>query len=147
MNSQLSQSWITDYPLLAYKSFTSDNNEIIIANLACKDDIQSVVNLGNWRFLCFVGFPKVAVLRQMNGNPLLSHICMLVKHKTLNKLRILVIEMDPWLKNYDPDKTFQAFLFKKSISGQPNLTFEKFKKAEILVGNNSKDKWSQVLLL
>ena len=30
----LKQSWIIDYPLLAYKSFKPDNNEILIGNFA-----------------------------------------------------------------------------------------------------------------
>ena len=75
------QSYITDYPILAYNSFTSDNSEIVIANLGIKGDNQCIVNLGNWSFLSFVNFPKSMKIREFNTNPLLSHICMLVRHK------------------------------------------------------------------
>lgn len=49
----LGQSWIVEYPLLAYKTCTPDNQEIAILHLAC-DMPQRFIHLGGWEFVCFV---------------------------------------------------------------------------------------------
>ena len=49
---------MTDYPLLVYKSFQPYDNEIVICNLARKENIQNIVKLGNLKFYGFVGIPK-----------------------------------------------------------------------------------------
>ena len=49
----VAQSWQVEYPMLAYKSFTPDNKEICIVNLA-QNTPQKVINLGEWEFVSFV---------------------------------------------------------------------------------------------
>lgn len=111
------QSYTIDYPILAYKSFTSENNEIVLSSLGVRDDRLKVLNLDNWRFLCFVNFPKSEMIRGFNASPLLSHICMLVKHRATRKIKIMIIEVDPWCSSEQKEQTFQAFFFHKVIHG------------------------------
>ena len=47
------QSWIVDYPLLAYKTFTPRNKEIAIIHMAYNMP-QRLIHLGDWEFVCFV---------------------------------------------------------------------------------------------
>ena len=49
----LPQSWIIEYPLLAYKSFTPNNQEIIVLHLAAGMP-HRWINLDGWEFVCFV---------------------------------------------------------------------------------------------
>ena len=89
--------------MTVYKSFLSDDSEIVIANFARPRDVQSVVSLGSWAFLCFIGFPKlIHELTGMSDNPLLSHIFMLVRHINSGKVHILALELDPWIDIDDP---------------------------------------------
>ena len=94
--SPLQQSWMVDYPLLAYKSFKPDNNQIMIGNFATEQNTQYVVNLGNWDFLCFIGFPNFsAFLRTIDE--FLGHFFLLVKNRISGQVKILMIELDPWI--------------------------------------------------
>ena len=47
---------MTSYPIIAYKGFSPNNNEIFIANVARREDRQKVFSLGDWRFIAFIGF-------------------------------------------------------------------------------------------
>ena len=58
MNNPTPQSWVVDYPVVAYKSFLPDDSDIVIGNFARREDLQLAVNLGNWNFLSFVGFAQ-----------------------------------------------------------------------------------------
>lgn len=52
------QSWIVDYPLLAYKTYSPDNSEIAIVHMA-QNMPQSIINLGEWEFVCFVNHTQM----------------------------------------------------------------------------------------
>lgn len=67
-------------------------------------------------------------------NPLLSQICLLVKHTVLKTLKVMVIEVDPWLQHGDVrSPVFQAFLLDKSVIRPVlNVNFQKLRKAELL---------------
>ena len=49
----LPQSWVIEYPLLAYKSFTPNNQDIIVLHMAA-DMPQRFIHLDGWEFVCFV---------------------------------------------------------------------------------------------
>lgn len=52
------QSWIVDYPLLAYKTFTPRNKEIAIIHMAYNMP-QRLIHLGDWEFVCFVNHTQM----------------------------------------------------------------------------------------
>ena len=45
IQSPVQQQFIADYPLVVYKSFMSDNSEIVIMNLALKKEPAHILNL------------------------------------------------------------------------------------------------------
>lgn len=42
------------YPLLIYNNYLPDNSELVIVNMAEKDNTSQAVKLGKWRFIAFV---------------------------------------------------------------------------------------------
>ena len=49
----IEQKWIVDYPILAYKSVTPDNKEIVLAHLS-HNMPQRAIHLGKYEFASFV---------------------------------------------------------------------------------------------
>lgn len=90
----LPQTWQIDYPLMVYKSTLASDNEIIIANLARRGDQQFRVFLGSWRFLCFVNHGGLADYRSFD--PLHSRILFLARHNEFDKIRLFILDVDPW---------------------------------------------------
>ena len=73
---------------------------------------------------------------------------MLVKHRTLNRLKIMVFEMDPWLPNSDPKRHFVLLALNTNQFSVPSyIAFEDLKKAELLIGRDANDRRNFVLLL
>ena len=90
----LAQQWHVEYPLLAYKTFTPDDREICIVNLA-QDTPQKVINLDQWEFISFVTHTnlvnkKLFDERMETG----THIMVLVKRE--NAIRLISFRYDPW---------------------------------------------------
>ena len=54
----VSQSWIVDYPLLAYKTCTPMNKEIAIIHLSLNMPLR-IIHLGQWEFICFVNHTQM----------------------------------------------------------------------------------------
>ena len=52
------QSWIVDYPLLAYKTATPMNKEIAIVHMAYNMP-QRIIHLGEWEFVSFVNHTQM----------------------------------------------------------------------------------------
>lgn len=52
------QSWMVDYPLLAYKTYTPRNREIAIVHMALNMP-QRIIHLGEWEFVCFVNHTQM----------------------------------------------------------------------------------------
>ena len=48
------QTWMADYPLLAYNSYYCDNSQIHLANLAEEEQKKYIIDLKEWQFICFV---------------------------------------------------------------------------------------------
>ena len=57
--SPLSQTWIVDYPILAYKTVSPMNNEIAIIHMA-QNMPQRLISLGDWEFVCFVNHTQMS---------------------------------------------------------------------------------------
>ena len=47
VQSPIPQQFVVEYPLIAYKSFMSDNSEIVVTNLAIKNQ-QFVMRMRTW---------------------------------------------------------------------------------------------------
>ena len=47
------QEWAVSYPILAYKSFTPDDEELVIINMATEMPHRHI-SLQGWEFICFV---------------------------------------------------------------------------------------------
>lgn len=52
------QSWMVDYPLLAYKTVTPMNREIAIVNMV-HNMPQKIIHLGQWEFVSFVNHTQM----------------------------------------------------------------------------------------
>lgn len=144
----LPQAWFTDYPILAYKSCTPDDNQIITANLAQRSNSQNAISLAHWRFLCFVGIPKLSSIFKRQLNAMHSHIFLLVRHQVTSEVKIMAIEVDPWQGNHlTNSKCF--LLATQNIHLDHRFRFETLKKAECLVSHKApgKQKNDMVLLL
>ena len=44
-----------DYPMMLYKGYTPDDRELIMVNLADREQPQKIINLYEMQFICFVG--------------------------------------------------------------------------------------------
>lgn len=146
IHAPLPQSWISDYPIIAYKSYSCNNNEIVIGNLARDTEAVNIVNLDNWRFLCFLSIPSM--IQKQSLGPIHSYIIMLVKHKVLNKVRLMGIEIDPWLPSSSTHRRFNAFIFNTNDFKIPqNVAFEDVRRTEWLVGQDLQKQPNYVLLM
>lgn len=48
VQSPIPQQFVIEYPLIAYKSFMSDNSEVVVTNLALKTNQQFVYRMRTW---------------------------------------------------------------------------------------------------
>ena len=84
------ETWIVDYPLIAYNSYKPDNSEIVICNFAEKKKQSQIIHLGKWKFISFV--KNVCLPKILNtDNTMSSHIVILALHRTIMKHRLLVL--------------------------------------------------------
>lgn len=89
------QSWIVDYPLLAYKTFTPRNKEIAIVHMAYNTP-QRVLHLGEWEFICFVNHTQMVEQKCFKKSKETNcDIMILVKRD--DKCRLMSFKTNPWL--------------------------------------------------
>ena len=92
----LTQTYIVDYPLLAYKNYTPENNEICIVHMAM-DIPQKVINLGEWEFVAFVNHTQMVEQRvfefERESN---CDVMFLVERQ--GKIRLMSFKSNPWLR-------------------------------------------------
>ena len=94
---QQTQTVSVDYPLMVYKGYMPDNREIVLVNLADKENPQKILHLYDMQFICFVGHnfsdreSKIGMLCYEKGNIVL---CWLVQSQPFKKREIN--EMDHW---------------------------------------------------
>jgi len=69
-----------------------------------------ILNLGEWSFLSFVGFPKQRRSKLMRDSSAhQSQVFVLVRHQLTAKVHILMLQADPW-QSFDSNK-FQMIAF------------------------------------
>ena len=89
------QSWIIEYPLLAYKSYTPNNNELVVMHLAAEMP-QRFISLEEWEFVCFVNHTQMQDIRVYNQKHQRSvDIMFLVRGKD-GYLRLMSYKTNPW---------------------------------------------------
>ena len=92
-------SWAVDYPMLAYKSISPDNREIVLVHLV-RNIPQRSIHLKNYELLSFVdGKFKFEDSR--------CQIVLLVKNRKTKEVKLKVVFIDPW-KEIDSDQAFDC---------------------------------------
>ena len=77
----LDQTWMVDFPLLAYKTFTPRNREIAVLNLAQNAPVK-IIYLGEWEFICFVNHSSAVEQKLFNYEAEINcNIMMLVRRQ------------------------------------------------------------------
>ena len=120
---------VVDYPYLAYKTVSPMNNEIAIVHMAQGQDMpQKLINLGDMRFVCFVGHTQMAEQRLFDFKEETNcDIMFLVQYGDEHSLRLVSLKMNPWLKD-DDDKDYRdseiykhdLFIFSGSLNEVPH---------------------------
>ena len=111
--SPVDQSWMVDYPLMAYKTYTPMNKEIAIIHLA-QNMPQRIIHLGDWEFVCFVNHTQMVeqklFKKQKETN---CDIMFLVRRE--GKIRLMSYKSNPWLKFDEEANDADADVFKQSL--------------------------------
>ena len=81
IQSPIPQHFISDFPMIAYKSYVSDNNEIVLANIAQKNELQHILKMENWQFICFVHHAMLKEFPEIKRFD--SNILFLARHSEL----------------------------------------------------------------
>ena len=95
----LSQTYIVDYPLLAYKNYTPKNHEICIVHMAM-DIPQKVIDLGEWEFVAFVNHTQMVERKVFEFERELNADVMFLVER-LGKIRLMSYKSNPWLRSKD----------------------------------------------
>ena len=128
------QSWIVDYPLIAYNSFLPENSEIVLSNFAEKEKYSQYIHLGSqWSFISFV---KTACLNEVisGTEPQSCQILFLAKHKIFTKYRLILLEQNPWLTPNErkcPDIKV-SIVYTSEILNLPPRPLEQLKSLHLL---------------
>ena len=88
------QQHVVSYPLLAYNGYLPDNSELVVTNMAEREKRPQLIQLGQWRFVSFVEsacMSGVLPVEELN-----SQIFFLAYHSDRNKLRLMMLDHDPW---------------------------------------------------
>ena len=111
--SPCDQTWMVDYPLLAYKSPTPMNKEIAIVHLALNMP-QRIIHLGEWEFVCFVNHTQMVeqklFKREKETN---CDIFFLVRRE--EKIRLMSFKSNPWLDFAEEPSEADEDIYKQSI--------------------------------
>ena len=82
------QSWVVNYPILAYKSVAPDDKEIVLVHLA-HNMPQRSIHLGKYEFVSFVKGNYEAADSQ-------KQIVLLVRDRKMNIFKTLIFFIQPW---------------------------------------------------
>ena len=126
-----SQTWSVDYPLLVYSSHLPNNSELVIANLARRNSKPRRLSLGNWHFICFVS--TVCLTRLFHLSPLNCQILFLARHRKLHKLRLFMLDQDPWSLDEPEDEPIEVYAFASCEFRLPERPLEHLRSAHLLV--------------
>ena len=109
----LTQTYMVDYPLLAYKNYTPENREICICHMAM-DIPQKVIDLGEWEFICFVNHTQM-VERKVFEFERESNCDIMFLAEREGKIRLMSFKSNPWLRRDEFPRSNQENIFKQSI--------------------------------
>ena len=134
VQSPIPQQFIVDYPLIAYKSFMSDNSEVVICNMALRKEPQHILHMRTWQFVCFVG---TAMLREFSEhiNKFHSKIFYVAKHNKLLKYRLLLLRFDPWKRGEKQEDYGKVDCVQTVDFKLPPEPLSLLKKVDLLVGS------------
>jgi len=90
------QSWIVDYPLLAYKTLTPNNREIAIMNVAA-NDTQRIIHLGEWEFVSFVNHTQMVEQKLFNKRKETNCDIFFLVRKN-DEIRLMSYKTNPWIR-------------------------------------------------
>ena len=89
------QSWMVDYPLLAYKTYTPRNREIAIVHMALNMP-QRIIHLGEWEFVCFVNHTQMVEQKLFKKSKETNCDIMFLARRG-RKTRLMSFKSNPWL--------------------------------------------------
>lgn len=107
------QSWIVDYPLLAYKTYNPKNNELAVIHMALNMP-QKVVNLGEWEFVCFVNHTQMIEQKLFEKSKETNCDIMFLVRRN-KKLRLMSFKSNPWLNRDEEPSKADPDIVKNSI--------------------------------
>ena len=111
----MSQSVLVEYPLLAYKSFTPDNSEIVVVHLGAEMP-QRFISLEDWEFVCFVKHTQMQDMRIYNSNYQRSvDIMFLVRGKD-GYLRLMSYKSNPWFFTTHKNAKTNKVIYRNDLS-------------------------------
>lgn len=111
----VAQSWIVDYPLLAYKTYTPMNREIAIMHLSL-DMPQRIIHLGMWEFVSFVNHTQMVEQKCFEKDKETNcDIMLLVRHIKNGKTRLMSFKSNPWLQFYEQPNDADKDIYKEAI--------------------------------
>ena len=90
------QSWMVDYPLLAYKTATPMNKEIAIVHMALNMP-QRIIHLGEWEFVCFINHTQM-VEQKLFGKLKETNCDIMFLVRRHDKYRLMSFKSNPWLQ-------------------------------------------------
>ena len=107
------QSWIVDYPLLAYKTASPTNKEIAIVHMALTMP-QRIIHLGEWEFVCFVNHTQMVEQKLFGKNKETNcDIMFLVRRE--EKYRLMSFKSNPWLEFTEEASMDDSDVYKQTI--------------------------------
>ena len=142
IQSPVPQHFIAEFPMVAYKSFMSDNSEIVIYNTAQKNQSQRIVKLVDWRFICFVNHAMMKELPEVKKFD--CNILYLAQHKKLHQVRLFTIKDDPWVK--DPEQFGVVECFPSAHFDLPSSNLSFLKKVDLLIQFNESKRLQMALV-
>lgn len=123
-----------DYPMIAYKSFMSDNSEIVLCNAALKREPQQIIQMESWQFICFVNAALMRDLAQLHK--LDSKILFIAKHTELEDYRLFMLKFNPWVRG-DSSKDFGKVICLSTVKFKlPPVALYSLKRVELLLNTS-----------
>lgn len=86
----------------------------------------------NWRFVCFVGHAMMREIEDIDKHK--SYILFVAQHTLLEKNRLFIIKMDPWISAATKGSEFGTIdCFETCDFNLPNEHLSELKKVDLLI--------------
>lgn len=130
IQSPVPQHFISDFPMIAYKSFMSDNSEIVLSNTAQKGQPQHILKMTHWRFICFVDHAMMKEMIEVDRFD--CNILYIAQHYIMHKFRLFAIRCNPWVKDAEQQGFGVVDCFPTVPFELPDLRVSMLKKVELI---------------